>query len=87
MSLTKMLLFVFVLGVAMAAESKEADVKTTTDASNVVGSLLAAKARTSAVNGTLNATESVNATETVNRRRSIGVDKTEGKRYVFAKSS
>lgn len=85
MSIAKLIVFVVVFGVAMAAESKEADVKTT-DASNVVGSLLAAKVRPSAVNATLNATESVNATEsakatvTVNKR-SIGVDKSEGKRY------
>lgn len=58
--------------VVMAADSKTAD-------ANVVGSMLAAKTRLSAVNVTLNATESANSTVHTMTRRSM-IDKSEGKR-------
>lgn len=72
-----MIVLTLVVAVAIAADSK------TADASNVVGSMLAAKTRLPTVNATLNATlnatESANSTVHTMNKRSL-IDKSEGKR-------
>lgn len=76
MSSTKIAI-VFVLAVAVAL----ADESVSADNSNVVASLLAAKAaRLTAVNATLNSTESANVTVKALTKRSLGIDKSEGMR-------
>lgn len=69
-----MVVFALAVAVAMAADS------TTADASNVVGSLLAAKTRLPAVNVTLNASEPANSTAHKITPRNLRIDKSEGKR-------
>ncbi len=77
MSVTKVtVVLVLVLAVVSAAESKNKTAK-----ANVVGSLLAAKARLPAVNTTLNVTGPKNSTDRPTMvRRSVGFDKSQGKR-------
>lgn len=66
---------VLTLAVVSAAVSKN-----NTKASNVVESLLAAKTRLTAVNATANATESKDTAKPNLTKRSLGVDKSQGKR-------
>lgn len=74
MSAVKMLILTLFVTAALATESK------TSDGSNVVGSLLAAKTRVIAVNGTANGTETSNSTVKAMTKRSLNIDKSEGKR-------